>query len=359
MQKALQIIFQHVGTNSISRLKVRRRIMIKHKLSKLISIVLIGGLLLAGCGKNEVTPAAQETGSDTHKPVDITIGTGGTAGTYYVVAAAMSQAVSNHSDFLTATVQSTKGSVENINLTNSGEIEMGFSNADGVYWATTGTGSYEGKEQNISAVMSLYMSAGQMSTLKSSDIETYADLKGKKVCLGPPSTTIVEMSKSILRAYGIDPETDIKPYYMAFDEGLSALTDGEIDATFFVGGIPTSAMLNASSMGTIKMVKVSSEVLDQVIEQNPFYSKFTIPAGTYNGIDEDVDTLKIMTEIFVNNDAEDDVVYEFVKQALENRDEYLESHNVIKEITPETAASTMSRLHPGAERYFREIGVLK
>ncbi len=333
--------------------------MMMKKLSKLVAAVLIGGMLLVGCGGNASAPAAQETGATKHAATDVTIGTGGTAGTYYVVAAAMSQAVSNHSEFLTATVQSTKGSVENINLTNSGEIEMGFSNADGVYWATTGTGSYDGNEQNISAVMSLYMSAGQMSTLKTSGIETYADLKGKKVCLGPPSTTIVEMSKAILREYGIDPETDIKPYYMAFDEGLSALTDGEIDATFFVGGIPTSAMLNASSQGTIAMVKASPEVLDKVIEKNPFYARYTIPAGTYNGIDEEVDTLKIMTEIFANNDVDEDVIYEFVKQALENRESYLESHDVVKEITPETAASTMSRLHPGAERYYREIGVLK
>ena len=338
------------------------------KISKWISIALIGGLLLVGCSSKPATTestSAETTSTETttevvqHDPVDVTIGTGGTAGTYYVVAAAMSQAVSTNSDFLTATVQSTKGSVENINLTNAGEIEFGFSNADGVYWATTGTGSYDGNEQNISAVMSLYMSAGQMSTLKTSGIETYADLKGKKVCLGPPSTTIVEMSKAILRAYGIDPETDIKPYYMAFDEGLSALTDGEIDATFFVGGIPTSAMLNASSQGNISMVKASAEILDQVVAANPFYSRFTIPAGTYNGVDEDIDTLKIMTEIFANNDVPEDVVYEFVKESLETRDTYLDSHDVVKEITPETAASTMSRLHPGAEKYYREIGVIK
>jgi len=327
-----------------------------------LGAIVLSAAILSGCGSSGSTGDRQSgtAAGSAVKPrakADVTIGTGGTAGTYYVVAAAMSQAINDHSDFLTVTVQATKGSVENINLTNSGELDMGFSNADGVYWGTTGTGTYEGKEQNISAVMSLYMSAGQMSALKSSGIESYADLKGKKVCLGPPSTTIVEMSKAILREYGIDPDKDITPYYLAFDEGLSALTDGEIDATFFVGGVPTSAMINACSTGNIRMVTVSDEILDKVVADNPFYSRYTIPAGTYSGVEEDVETLKIMTEIFVNNDIDDDIVYEFVKQALENSDTYVESHVVCSEITPETAAGTMSKLHPGALKYYQEIGV--
>lgn len=337
-----------------------------------LGAILLSAAILSGCGGSGTTGGQQtgttaggasdgktteESAAKPHAKADVTIGTGGTSGTYYVVAAAMSQAINDNSDFLTVTVQATKGSVENINLTNSSELDMGFSNADGVYWGTTGTGTYEGKEQNISAVMGLYMSAGHMSTLKSSGIETYADLKGKKVCLGPPSTTIVEMSKAILREYGIDPEKDITPYYLAFDEGLSALTDGEIDATFFVGGVPTSAMINACSAGNIRMVTVSDEILAQVIAANPFYSKYTIPAGTYSGVEEDVESLKIMTEIFVNNDVDDDIVYEFIKQALENSDTYVDSHVVCTEITPETAASTMSRLHPGALKYYQEIGV--
>lgn len=335
----------------------------KKLISSLTALVLSLSLLTA-CGQQPQKPSSDSTGTPAtsteiqkHAPVDITLGTGGTAGTYYVVAAAMAQAINENSDFLNVTVQATKGSVENINLTNTGEIEMGFSNADGVYWATTGTGTYEGKEQNVSAVMSLYLSCGQMATLKGSGIESYADLKGKKVCLGPPSTTIVEMSKAILRAYGIDPETDIKPYYLAFDEGLSELTDGTIDATFFVAAAPTSAMVNACSTGNVKLIDVPEDILTKVANENPYFSPFTIPAGTYNGNDEDIHTLKIMTEIFVNNDVEDDVVYEFVKQAMENVDSYIGAHVACQEISPKTVASTISRLHPGAEKYYKEIGI--
>lgn len=290
---------------------------------------------------------------------EINIGSGGTAGTYYIVAAAMAAAINNATDEVEVVVQPTKGSIENINLADAGDIQIGMSNSDGVYWATSGTGNYESiGKQNVSALMSLYLSAGQMSTLASSGIETYGDLKGKKVCLGPPSTTIVEMSKAILREYGIDPETDITPYYLSFDEGLSKLTDGEIDASFFVGGIPTAALVNASSTGNVRMVNADVAILEKIAQENPYYSLHSIPAGTYKGTDTDINTLKIYTEYFINNDVPEEVAYQFVKAALENIDAYRGAHVVCEEINPETAVRVSGPLHPGAERYYREIGVL-
>lgn len=314
-------------------------------------LLLMAGLtVLGGCGSK----------STQAKKTDVVIGTGGTAGTYYVVAAAMAQAITNNSDSLNVIVQPTKGSIENINLTNTGDIQFGMSNADGVFFAYNGTGSYQtiGK-QNVSALMALYMSAGQMAAKKDSGIKSYADLKNKKVCLGPPSTTIVEMSKAILRKYGIDPEKDIKPYYLSFDEGLQKLTDGEIDATFFVAGIPTAALINASSTGKVVLVDVDPAILNEISAEMPYYEPYLIPAGTYKGTVQDIHTLKIYTEIFVNNDVPEEVCYEFVKQALENVTEYTDAHVVCQEITTETAAQTSVALHPGAEKYYKEIGVIK
>jgi TRAP transporter TAXI family solute receptor len=320
---------------------------------KILSILLVFIMLfVSGCSS---------TGTD--KPVaksDVVIGTGGTAGTYYVVAAAMAAAVNNNSDVLNVIAQPTKGSIENINLTNSGDIQMGMSNADGVYFAYNGIEMYsEQGKQNINGLMSLYMSAGQIATMQNSGIDTYADLAGKKVCLGPPSTTIVEMSKAILIEYGIDPEKDITPYYLSFDEGLQKLTDGEIDATFFVAGVPTAAMVNATSTGRVKLVDVDINVINSIAEAKPYYMPYVIPAGTYTGTDKDINTFKIMTEIFVNKDVSEDIAYEFVKIALENHEEYKDAHVVAVEITPETAWQTSAKLHPGAEKYYKEIGVIE
>ena len=319
----------------------------KKKLVSSLIVMAMSLTVLAGCSSS-----GEETS-------DIVLGTAGTAGTYYVVGAAMAATVNNNSDKLNVIAQPTKGSVENLNLANSGDIQFGMSNADGVYFAANGTNMYEetGK-QNIAGVMSLYMSAGQIATLNDSGIETYADLKGKKVCLGPPSTTIVEMSKSILEAYGIDPEKDITPYYLAFDEGLQKLTDGEIDATFFVAGVPTSAMMSATSTGRVTLVDVDDDIISQISEEKPYYQPYVIPAGTYTGTDKDINTFKIMTEIFTNSDVPEDVVYEFVKTALENVDEYKDAHVVVAEISKDSAWNTSAPLHPGAAKYFNEVGVI-
>jgi len=292
------------------------------------------------------------------KKYEIVLGTAGTSGTYYVVAAAMAQAINKVSTKIDVVAQPTKGSIENINLVNSGAIQMGMSNADGVYWATTGTGMYaKSGPLNIKAVMSLYMSAGHMIAKADSGIKTYADLKGKKVCLGPPGQTVVEMSKAILRAYGINPDKDIKPFYLAIDEGLDKLKDGDIDATFWVAGVPTAGLINASATTNLRFVEASDEILSKVVAENPYYSKYTIPANTYKGQTAPVETLKIMTQLFANSNLPDDVVYEFVKQALELQPQYVGSHVVIQEITPKNAADCASPLHPGALKYYKEKGL--
>lgn len=296
-------------------------------------------------------------GEDTGR-VSITFGTAGAAGTFFVVGAAMSQTVNELSEFLHVTAQVTNGSVENINLTNVGEMHMGMSNSDGVYWATTGTGPFAGRPQNISVVMSLYLSTGQMATLRGSGINSWADLRGRRVVLGPPGTTIIEMSRAILRHYGIDPDNDIRPVFLAFDEGLSELMDGTVDATFFVAAAPTAAMTNATATGRIQLLGVSESVVESVSNEMPFFTPHVIPIGTYPHMDSDVNTLKIMTEIFANNDVPEDVIYEFVRMTLDNTDHFVGSHVAAQEINLYTAASSISRYHPGALRFFRERGVL-
>ncbi len=319
------------------------------KTAKIVSILTALVLLLTGC-----------SGASGGKKTDLIMGTGGTSGTYYIVGVAMGNAVTKNSEINNIVVQSSLGSMENINLTNLNEMQLGLSNADGVYFAYNGTGSYEetGK-QDILGVMSLYMSAGQMVTKANSGIKTYGDLAGKKVCLGPPSTTIIEMSKAILKEYGIDPEKDITPYYLTFEEGIQKVVDGELDATFYVAGLPTAAMMNAASTTDMALVDADPAILEKVVAEQPYYQSYVIPANTYKGVDYDVNTLKIMTQIFTNSKTSEEAIYDFVKQSLEKLDTYVNAHDVIKEITPENAANMGVPLHPGAEKYFKEIGVLK
>ncbi|AOT70654.1 TAXI family TRAP transporter solute-binding subunit [Geosporobacter ferrireducens] len=334
-----------------------------NKFKLVISLLLLLVLILTACTQ-PANPAPSQNETATPAPTggteELIFGTGGTAGTYYIVGAAMGKVVSERSDKLNIIVQATKGSMENINLTSVGEMQLGMSNADGVFDGYYGTGSYEkGGKQDIVGLMSLYMSAGHMVVKKNSGINSYADLKGKKVVLGPPSTTIVEMSKAILREHGVDPDKDIKPFYLSFDEGVSKLVDGDVDASFFVAGVPTAALMNASSTGGVDLLDVEDAILDKIANEFPYFEKYTIPANTYKGIDKDIRTLKIMTNIFAKSTLSDEAAYEFVKHALEGVADYTSAHTVVKEITPETAWKVPVPLHPGAEKYYREIGVLK
>lgn len=295
-------------------------------------------------------------GSDTGN--DLIMGTAGTSGTYYVVGAAMGAAVNNANPNINVIVQPTKGSVENLNLANSNDIQLGFSNSDGVYWALTGTGNYEKTGKlNIKQVMYLYTSHCQMATRGNSGIKTYADLKGKKVNLGPSGQTIIECSKAILRAYGIDPENDITPYYLSVEEGFNKLIDGEIDATFWAAAYPTAGMINASSTSDVVLVDIDPEILAQVCEENPFYRPGIVPAGTYKGTDKDTNVIIMDTELFASADTPEEAIYQFVKTALEHKEDYVTAHVSCQEITPENAARVNIDVHPGALRYYEEVGL--
>ncbi len=296
--------------------------------------------------------------SGEQKTYEMIMGTAGTSGTYYVVGAAMGTAVTNANPALNIVVQPTKGSAENLRLASVNDIQLGFSNSDGIYWALTGTGTFasEGKK-NIKQVMALYTSQCQMAALASSGIKTYGDLKGKKVSLGSSGQTIVEASKAVLRAYGIDPEKDITPYYLDVAQGLSKVTDGEIDACFWTAAAPTAGMVNATATNDVVLVDIDPDVLAKVCAEFPFYRPGVIPAGTYKGQTKDVNVILITTELFAAADAPEDAVYQFVKTALEHKADYVSAHVSAQEITPENAATVNFDVHPGALKYYKEIGL--
>ena len=311
---------------------------------------------------NTGTNTSTDSGTSSGKHYDITLGTAGTTGTYYVVGAAMANAINAANSNLTVVAQATNGGVENINLILAGQMEMGFTNADAAYWSCYGGGTgyysvYE-KAGNVRGVMRLYESQGHMITLANSPINSYADLKGKKVCLGPPSSTIPAMSIAILEAYGIDPEKDIEASYYFIAEGLEKLADGVIDATFFVASAPTSGLTSAAATTALKFVDADPAILEKVCEKYPYYSITKTKEGAYSNMNI-VNTLKIYTEIVCGAEVPEEAVYNFVKTALESIDTYVDAHVACQEINPETASQASAELHPGALKYYKEIGVIK
>ena len=340
----------------------------KRKNTGLAMLVLAAVFMTAACsptgvnsttGKSGSTAAEGASSGGTH--YDLTLGTAASTGTYYVVGAAIANEVNTKNPDLTVVAQTTNGGVENVNLCMSGEMDLGMTNADAAYWSSHGGGSgfYEiyAEPGNVKGVMRLYESQGHMITTANSGIETYEDLRGKTVCLGPPSRTIPAMSIAILEAYGINTDSDIKAVYYSIDEGLEKLTDGVIDATFFVASAPASGLTSASATSDLKFVDAGEEILKQVVEKYPYYTAATTKEGAYPNMNS-VNTLKIYTEIIASGDVPEEAVYQFVKGALEGQPDYVDAHVACQEINAETAASAAAKLHPGAARYYRELGLV-
>ncbi|PXX55904.1 hypothetical protein DFR60_102179 [Hungatella effluvii] len=338
----------------------------KRKNTGLAMLVLAAVFMTAACsptnsttGNSGSTAAEGASSGGTH--YDLTLGTAASTGTYYVVGAAIANEVNTKNPDLTVVAQTTNGGVENVNLCMSGEMDLGMTNADAAYWSSHGGGSgfYEiyAEPGNVKGVMRLYESQGHMITTANSGIETYEDLRGKTVCLGPPSSTIPAMSIAILEAYGINTDSDIKAVYYSIDEGLEKLTDGVIDATFFVASAPASGLTSASATSDLKFVDAGEEILKQVVEKYPYYTAATTKEGAYPNMNS-VNTLKIYTEIIASGDVPEEAVYQFVKGALEGQPDYVDAHVACQEINAETAASAAAKLHPGAARYYRELGLV-
>lgn len=290
---------------------------------------------------------------------NIVIGTAGTAGTFYAVGATVAD-VLNKNTKINAVSQGTNGATENIRLLNSGEVQIGFGNWDAMSFGYNATDGFT-EPQDIAMLMTLYRSVGQMVVKENSGINDFSDLKGKKINLGPRGSAIPNMIKAILIEYGIDPDKDVRAYYLAFNEGGKKLQDGDLDATFYLAGAPTSGLIELSTTTKIKLLPLDKDVRATILEKFPYYTEAVVPAGVYNGVDEDVDSIQLWTSMAANpSKMSDEMAYKIVETLIENIDRLRGSHQVGEDITLEHAAlKSPIPFHPGAKRFYEERGVLK
>ena len=304
------------------------------------------------------------------------VGTGGTAGTYYPIGGLIANAISNPPGSracaeggscgvpgLVATAVASNGSVANINGITSGSMESGFTQSDVAYWAYTGTGVYEGKPKvaDLRLIANLYPETIHLVARKGAGIKSVADLKGKRVSLDEPGSGTLVDAKIIMAAYGIT-EKDIKAEYLKPNQSGDKLKDGGLDAFFFVGGYPTSAISElASAGGGIEIIPVTGPEVDKMLNQYGFFAPDTIPANTYKGIGE-VKTIAVGAQWVTSAKQPDALVYEITKAMWnENSRKLLDAgHAKGKSITAANAtAGAGIPFHPGAEKFYKEKGLLK
>ncbi len=291
---------------------------------------------------------------------NLVMGTASSTGTFYYVGAAIGNAISENSE-LNVMVQATAGSNENVALVLSGDIDIGMANSDAVYAAYHGIMSYEeAGSLDVLEVAALYNSQLHVFVTEKSGITDISELKGKKVCIGSPGTSYLFINEAILNAYGISID-DVSPYYMNYAEAAEALSNGDIDAAFQTGGYPIAGIQQYAATTSFRMLPIAEDVISQVTEEYPFAIPTTIPAGVYeNQANEtEVATLAYQTCLFTSSWVDEEKIYEFTKLMLETLDSYQETNDATRQISLETVATQYIPFHPGAERYYREIGILE
>jgi hypothetical protein len=295
-------------------------------------------------------------------PAFFRIGTGGTAGTYYPIGGLIANAVSNPPQ-LVLTAQASNGSVANVNAIAGGALESGFSQADVAYWAHTGTGLFEGKGkmEDLRLLANLYPESIHLVAAKTANIKSVADLKGKRVSLDEPGSGTLVDARIILTAYGIK-ESDVKADFLKPNQAAEKMRDGGMDAFFFVGGYPTSAITELAATGAgIDIVPIEGAQAEEIRKQYQFFAADEIPANTYKNVGA-VKTLAVGAQWITSAKVPDAVVYEVVKGLWSDKTRAAldAGHAKGKFIRKETALQGAAiPIHAGAERFYKEAGVSK
>lgn len=296
--------------------------------------------------------------SNSGTPLRITIGTAGTAGALYPMGVAMAETITKHVDGISATGESTAASIENLRNLHEGSMALGISQTEVASFAYYGQGDYEGTAYtDIRALYSTIYNYLQVFTRKDSGINSIADLKGKTVSVGSAGSGGEMAARALLSVYGLD-YTSINAQFMGEADGATALKDGKIDAIIATHPLASAALTEMTTSVQTAMIPIADDAFYQAY---PAYSKFSVPAGTYQGIDTEIviPRSRIIMCTSTNSGLTDDDVYQIVKAIWENRAEWSESAKAVStQVLPETALEEIDiPLHPGAIRYFEEIGM--
>ena len=336
--------------------------------SVLLAVLML--FTLAACGGNgDDTNTTNGAEDATNNVVDeapkaeliknIVTGTGGNQGTYYAFTTAVGQILST--DDYKFVVQSTGGSQANIEMIEDGEAQFAIVQNDVMNYAYEGTNGFSAPVTCFSAIGCVYAEVCQVIATKASGIKTIADLKGKNVAVGDAGSGVYYNATQILAAAGIDIDKDINKTAASFGDAATLLKDGAIDAAFITAGTPTPAVSDLATSTDIVAVDLGEDVIAKLMNDYPFYAKHEYTSADYAFVgDEKSTTVAIMATFIVTNDMSEEQAYEITKNLWESQEEIAVAHAKGKEMSKDTAAAAIGNvpLHPGAEKYYKEIGVI-
>jgi TRAP transporter TAXI family solute receptor len=302
------------------------------------------------------------------------IGTGATGGTYYPIGTTIANAISNPPGSrpcdrggacgvpgLIATAQTTQGSVQNLEELMLGRFDAALTQADIAYWAYRGEAVYQGKKpfDSLRLVATLYPETVHLVVRRESGIAAVGDLKGKRVSLGEAGSGTLVHARIVLEAHGLAPE-DLDSVYLRIGDSADALLQGKLDAFFFTGGVPVAAIAALANATEIALVPIAGAPVEPLRRRYPYFTTARISGADYKGV-VDTPTLAVSTLLVVDAKADAELIYGITKALWHANTKALleKGHPAGKLITLERAVEPAPiPFHPGAERYYREIGKL-
>ncbi len=295
----------------------------------------------------------------------VSIGTGGVIGVYYPTGGAICRLVNKKrkETGIRCSVESTGGSVFNINAIRAGELEMGVAQSDWQYHAYNGTSKFKdvGKFEDLRAIFSVHAEPATLVVRADSGIKEFKDLKGKRVNVGQPDSGTVATYEVIEKAYGMDRKdlklaSELKPSEMG-----QALCDNKIDAYFILVGHPAGLIKETTATCDANIANIHGPAVDKLVEDNSYYRYVSIPAGMYTGTPNAAKTMGVGATFVSSAKVPEDIIYEVVKAVFENFDDFKKLHPAFKNLkkTEMVSASLSAPLHDGAMKYYKEAGLIK
>lgn len=284
---------------------------------------------------------------------ELRMGTASQGGAFYPVGQAISSLVGKYAEELTMVPIVTQGSVENPRLVNKGEVDVGITNNNLSVLANKGVGPYKKSgAMNLRSLGSLHFSILHMMTLDGSPINSIADLKGKRVAVGPAGGGTIPFLNQVLGLQGMTID-DITPSFLSYSDGFSQLADGNVDAAFALSGYPAGAVMQAQANKKLKFIKLSDDELAAALEKYKNYNKVVVPMDVYN-TDNDGVVLGVNNMLIVDAGMDDTTAFEITKAIYDHMDEFRAENALANQIEPERSLSLKIPLHPGAEKYFKK-----
>ena len=316
-------------------------------------LFLCSGLLILACSKKPEIRA-------------VTIGTGSITGVYYPTGGAISRMVNSKYQHykIKASVESTDGSVYNINGVLSGKLELGIAQSDRQFQAVKGLAEWSesGPQTNLRSVFSIHPESVTLVVSEGSGITSVGDLKGKRVNLGNTGSGQLQNAKDALAAFGLD-ENDIEPFYIKAADSSDLLQRAQIDAFFYTVGHPSMNIKEATSGNIrVRLVPIEGPEVDDLIKKFPYYARSVIPASEYgNAVNrDDIPTFGVRATLVAGKDLDDTIVYAITREVFEEFDDFQSLHPAYQVLTkPDMLMGLSAPLHPGAVKYFKESGLIE